>query len=73
MIASCDHVLFLVLKGDADDLQQAMQTTRYFHAIWKQVGFTPEIYDLLNGKPIQGRTGYPLRPELAESIYYLSR
>jgi mannosidase alpha-like ER degradation enhancer 2 len=38
----------------------------------RKYGFTPEGYNLLSQTVQGGQKGYPLRPELAESLYYLS-
>lgn len=38
--------------------------------MWKQYGFVPEFYDIVNSKPHK-RDGYPLRPEFTESVFYL--
>jgi len=59
-----------VLYGD---LKNATQTARIFHLLWRQHGFTPEKVNLFTGRPLEGQEGYPLRPELIESIYYISR
>lgn len=95
------------------DIENATETARAFHTIWRQHTFTPEKVNLLTGRPVDGQKGYvhdhtnprymlyihiqiiscvlmitcliflttniiflcryPLRPELAESLYYLSR
>ena len=41
--------------------------------VWKQYGFTPEFYNVAQGGVAANREGYPLRPELIESIVYLYR
>ena len=55
------------------ELLDALKTARAFHAIWRQNSFTPEGLNLLTGRTQIDQEGYPLRPELIESIYYLSR
>ena len=37
--------------------------------MWRQYGFLPEFYDVVNNDI--KRPGYPLRPEHVESIFYL--
>ncbi|KAH9641894.1 hypothetical protein HF086_011644 [Spodoptera exigua] len=41
--------------------------------VWRQYGFTPEVYNLGTGEASSSRESYPLRPELIESIMYLYR
>ena len=36
--------------------------------VWKQYGFTPEFYNVAQGGVAAQREGFPLRPELIESI-----
>ncbi|XP_015930043.1 ER degradation-enhancing alpha-mannosidase-like protein 2 [Parasteatoda tepidariorum] len=56
----------LTLVGD---IEQAVKTLYNYHQIWKQYGFTPEIYDVAHSHA--KRENYPLRPELVESVMYL--
>lgn len=53
----------------AGDTALAADTMHAFHSIWRELGFVPEAYDLQNQKVV--RPQYPLRPEMAESLYYL--
>jgi len=55
-----------VLAGDSF---LAADTMHAFHSLWQFLGFVPEAYDLQNDKV--ARPQYPLRPEMAESLYYL--
>ena len=70
------------------DISGAMKSLHNYHQVWKQYGFTPEFYNVAQGLilltitltdiSVQGgvaanREGYPLRPELIESIMYLYR
>ncbi len=41
--------------------------------MWKQYGFLPEFYNVAQGGATAKREGYPLRPELIESVMYLYR
>ncbi|XP_023938193.2 ER degradation-enhancing alpha-mannosidase-like protein 2 [Bicyclus anynana] len=51
----------------------AMRIIHNYHSVWKQYGFTPEVYNLGTGEASPSRESYPLRPELIESIMYLYR
>ena len=42
-----------------------------FFSIWRKFNFVPEAYNVASHAFVHGRTQYPLRPELAESLYYL--
>lgn len=55
------------------DIKQAQQSIYNYEIILKKYGFLPEIYDIAIQKPIEGREAYPLRPEFAESLFYLYR
>jgi len=56
------------------DLQSASQTINAFLQVWNDFGFTPEDFSIEKWMPLSGgsRRGYPLRPELAESVFYMS-
>jgi mannosidase alpha-like ER degradation enhancer 2 len=56
----------LALSGD---LKQAKRLQDSSFAMWKQAGIEPEEYDYANQKIVA--PGYPLRPEIVESTYYL--
>lgn len=58
------------LVGDVDS---ALKSIHNYHQVWKQYGFTPEFYSIPQAEPNDNREGYPLRPELVESIMYLYR
>jgi len=60
----------LALVGRVDDAQRIMLT---YAQILRQYGLPPEFYNLHNREPTQRRAGYPLRPEMAESLLYLYR
>lgn len=60
----------LGLLGDSDT---AMRIIHNYHSVWRQYGFTPEVYNLGTGSASSSRESYPLRPELIESIMYLYR
>ncbi|XP_008216636.1 ER degradation-enhancing alpha-mannosidase-like protein 2 [Nasonia vitripennis] len=60
----------LSLFGEIGD---AMKSLHNYHRVWKQFGFTPEFYNIPQGEAGTNREGYPLRPELIESVMYLYR
>lgn len=60
----------LSLFGEIDD---AMKSLHNYHRVWKQFGFTPEFYNIPQAEAGTNREGYPLRPELIESVMYLYR
>jgi len=55
------------------DITSALKSLHNYHQVWKQYGFTPEFYNVAQGGVAAQREGYPLRPELIESIMYLYR
>ncbi|KAF2358886.1 Glycoside hydrolase family 47 [Trinorchestia longiramus] len=57
----------------AGDLEAARKTIHNYHQVWRQYGFTPESYNIPQAEAGSKREGYPLRPELIESIMYLFR
>jgi mannosidase alpha-like ER degradation enhancer 2 len=44
-----------------------------YNAVLRQYGMPPEFYNIGNQEAVHKRAGYPLRPELAESLMYLYR
>uniref|UniRef100_A0AC35G1W1 Alpha-1,2-Mannosidase n=1 Tax=Panagrolaimus sp. PS1159 TaxID=55785 RepID=A0AC35G1W1_9BILA len=58
----------LALIGKVDDATRILLT--YFQ-INRQFGVTPEFYNLQNHETSNQRAGYPLRPEMIESMLYL--
>jgi len=59
------------LQSMFGQIEEAMGTIKAFHSVWRRYGFTPEGYNLISGNVQHGQKGYPLRPELVESLYYL--
>ena len=55
------------------DNEAALKSLHNYHQVWKQYGFTPEFYNVAQGGVAANREGFPLRPELIESIMYLYR
>ena len=61
-------VLSLIgLNGDA------LKSIHNYHHVLKHVGFVPEMYDVQQADVRAKREGYPLRPELIESLMFLYR
>uniref|UniRef100_A0A131XSZ1 alpha-1,2-Mannosidase n=1 Tax=Ixodes ricinus TaxID=34613 RepID=A0A131XSZ1_IXORI len=58
----------LTLTGDLDGARKSLYN---YHQVWRQYGFTPEFYDVVHSQANSKRDGYPLRPELVESVMYL--
>lgn len=59
-----------VLYGD---IEMASDTLRAFFSLCKTYDFPPDRYDIKTGTFLTGFSGYPLRPEMIESLYYLFR
>ncbi|GAU98052.1 hypothetical protein RvY_09252-1 [Ramazzottius varieornatus] len=55
------------------DIEPAYRSLMHYMNLWRHYGFTPEFFDVVKAKVVRGREGYPLRPELIESIYHLYR
>ncbi|XP_069684758.1 ER degradation-enhancing alpha-mannosidase-like protein 2 isoform X2 [Periplaneta americana] len=55
------------------DINKAIKSLHNYHQVWKQYGFIPEYYNIPQGEAGTNREGYPLRPELVESVMYLYR
>ncbi|KAH3756667.1 ER degradation-enhancing alpha-mannosidase 2 [Pelomyxa schiedti] len=58
------------LHGDFSD---AVGTAAAFYYVWLRYGMIPDYWDIPSQRPSPLRPAYPLRPELAESLYYISR
>ena len=50
---------------------RATRTVVNFIEVWRKYGFVPEIYELQTNNIHAGFESFYLRPELAESLYYL--
>ncbi|XP_074304324.1 alpha-mannosidase I MNS4 isoform X2 [Silene latifolia] len=55
----------------AGDIEPAIRTHAAFYGVWRRYGFTPEGFNLATLSVQHGQKSYPLRPELAESTYWL--
>lgn len=51
----------------------AVKSVLNYHQVLKHVGFVPEMYDVQQAEVRPQREGYPLRPELIESLMFLYR
>ncbi|OQV19330.1 ER degradation-enhancing alpha-mannosidase-like protein 2 [Hypsibius exemplaris] len=60
----------LASGGHADP---AYRSIMHYMNIWRHYGFTPEFFEVMKSTIVKGREGYPLRPELIESLYHLYR
>ncbi|PXF41122.1 Alpha-mannosidase I MNS4 [Gracilariopsis chorda] len=59
---------FMLLHGEVD---HAVRAARAQYTVWRKYACLPEGYDVLRKLPVDGQVNYPLRPELAESVFYL--
>ena len=57
--------------SDLDDRLHLTTCAGASSQIWRAIGFVPEGFNLAEGRVQPGQAGHPLRPELAESAYYL--
>ncbi|KHN88794.1 ER degradation-enhancing alpha-mannosidase-like protein 2 [Toxocara canis] len=60
----------LALTGNVDDAQRIIFQ---YSQIIRQYGFPPEFYNIPSQEAVSKRSGYPLRPEFVESLYYIYR
>jgi glycosyl hydrolase family 47 len=60
---------FPAVLAMSGDLRRARLLQDSSFAMWNENGIEPEEYDYLKGTVVQA--GYPLRPEIVESTYYL--
>ena len=56
------------LLGEVED---AMKTHLNYYSVFNKFNGWPEFYSINQQAPIQGREGFPLRPEFIESTLYL--
>eukprot|EP01080_Neovahlkampfia_damariscottae_P002502 gene2502-3208_t len=67
------QAFFPGIEALAGNIPDARKTVANFHSVWRRFGMTPEGFNIQHGAVQNGQQGYPLRPELAESIYTLYR
>lgn len=58
----------MTLYGDID---YAKRSFANYYSLWEYYGFVPEFMNIQKLEALKGKEGYPLRPELIESAYYL--
>ena len=59
------------LEVMAGNLRDGGDTHEAFYGVWRKLGYTPEGFNLAEGRVNLGQKSYPLRPELIESTLYL--
>jgi len=60
-------------KSLLGEVEHAMRIHLNYYNVWRQFSGWPEFYHVDKKLPIQGRDGFPLRPEFIESTWYLYR
>ncbi|TYZ61789.1 hypothetical protein PybrP1_004787 [[Pythium] brassicae (nom. inval.)] len=59
-------------QASVGHFQSATKSMNSFYRVWRDFGFIPEQFNVLDWKPLRGRgSRYPLRPELIESTFYM--
>lgn len=59
-------------QASVGHFQSATKSMNSFYRVWRDFGFIPEQFNVLDWKPLRGRGArYPLRPELIESTFYM--
>lgn len=59
------------LQAMLGEVDEASRTLSSFFEVWRQFGFTPEGYNFATRDVHESQSQYPLRPEMAESAWYL--
>ena len=61
------------MQSTLGDVEAGSHTLNAFLNVWNDFGFTPEDFDFEKWRLLKGgsRRSYPLRPELAESTFYM--
>jgi len=59
---------FKTLIGKVEDAARILSS---YLQVLRHLGLPPEFYNIPNREPVQKRLGYPLRPEILESLMYL--
>jgi len=67
------QAFFPGIEALSGNIKDSRKTVSNFHSVWRRFGMTPEGFNIQHGSIQHGQKGYPLRPELAESIYTLYR
>lgn len=59
-------------QASVGHFHSAAKSMNSFYRVWRDFGFIPEQFNVLDWKPLRGRgSRYPLRPELIESTFYM--
>ena len=59
------------MKTLLGEVEQAMRTHLNYYQVFAKFNGWPEFYSIDGQLPVQGREGFPLRPEFIESTVYL--
>lgn len=60
------------MQASVGHFHSATKSINSFYRVWREYGFIPEQFNVLDWKPLRGRgSRYPLRPELIESTFYM--
>ena len=59
------------MKTLLGETEAAMQTHLNYYSVFSKFNGWPEFYSINQNLPVQGREGFPLRPEFIESTVYL--
>ena len=65
---TCELLGMKTLLGETE---AAMQTHLNYYSVFSKFNGWPEFYSINQNLPVQGREGFPLRPEFIESTVYL--
>jgi mannosidase alpha-like ER degradation enhancer 2 len=70
---SCEliGINFPVVQTLIGEIDKGRKTLYNYHQVLRQFGFLPEMYDVSTAAT--KRSGYPLRPEFVESLFYMFR
>ncbi|XP_075252924.1 ER degradation-enhancing alpha-mannosidase-like protein 2 [Convolutriloba macropyga] len=52
-------------------IDYAKRSFANYYSLWSYFGFVPEFMNIQKQEVLKGKEGYPLRPELIESAFYL--
>ncbi|EME27222.1 mannosyl-oligosaccharide alpha-1,2-mannosidase [Galdieria sulphuraria] len=70
-VQSSLSAFFPSLEVLCGNIQTASRSHRAFCSIFSKFGMLPEAFSIKKRTPVKGSNGYPLRPELFESNFYL--
>ena len=61
------------LQSMIGHFSEGAKTLDAYFEVWRRFGFTPEGFNFVSKEVQEGQAGYPLRPEMAESAWYMYR